>query len=319
MVILWDAMGRTSGTHAVSLVLALAAIAGAKSFTRDLDSAGRDQVELWVDPYYSALNLTHSLVSEPIERLNSDGERSADLWLLRNLLRPRDILVEGSVNPLPSGGWALRKWSPDAYHGASIEGLNLVQALVEGFPEPCAASLFLGNVVDLVSAADTTKVNGTAYSGLLVSGGPWHLVRSHLVSDDWVEAEVKIKGDDLRADRKMGWSFRAGGRWNRDPEVRDLFYGSLVRRRTDFKEHGWNPLRNSSLELRLDLDQASFPHLVPVRWTAVAGKKFPFANGSAAFSLNLGLVDDLRPAYDGSLRPLAPWGLHLVLQPDLEW
>ena len=300
-------------------MLLLCGICAAKSLTWTADSAGRNQAELWLDPYYTAVNGTHTFSSEPIVRLNSDGERDADWWLLEHIVLPRDVLLEGSVNPLPVAGWATRKWARGAYGDASLDENNLVQALTEGFPEPWAVSLFLGNVVDFVSAADTTKVNGVGYSGILASWGAWHLVDNRLIRDDWVETEIKIKGDDIRPSRKLGWSFRGGWRENFNDEIRDAVFASIVRSRTDFQYAGWNPLRNSSLEMRMDLDRRSLPRLVVQRISLVVGKKFPFARGKAAFCVSAGLVDDLRPAYDGSLRPLAPRGPKLLLQPNIDW
>jgi hypothetical protein len=290
-----------------------------KSFTWSPDSAGRDQFEFWLDPYYTAVNVAHDLSSEPIERLDSDKEGAADWWLVQHFLHPRDLLLEGSVNPMPIAGWALRKWQEDAYGDASVRGTNLVQAITEGFPEPWAVSLFVGNVVNLVSSQDTSKINGMGYSGLLVSWGNMHLVENRLVREDWLETEIKIKGDDIRSDRKLGWSFRCGWREHFDPDIRDAIYGSIVRRRTDFQYQGWDPLRNSSLELRMDLDRKSLPSPVPLRIAAIAGKRFPFAKGVAAFCLSVGAVDELHPAYVGRLRPYAPRGLKLVLQPNVDW
>lgn len=309
--------GRGSLVHAAWMASVLTAGSiEAKSFTWPVGTGGQDEVEFWLDPYYTALNLTHSLASSPIVRLDADAEREADLWLLRHFFHPRDVLLEGSVNPLPVAGWAVRKWEPEGYRDAALGGANLVQAATEGFPEPWAVSLFLGNVVNLVSGADTSKVNGVGYSGMLVSVGAWHLVRNRMVRDDWMEAEVKIKGDDIRVDRKLGWSFRLGLRENSHPQIRDMVYAALVRRRTDFQYRGFDLLRNSSIELRLDVDQR---RMVPVRVWAVVGKKFPFAGGKAAFCLSVGAVGDLRPAYDGELRSDAPRGIQLVLQPNIEW
>jgi hypothetical protein len=195
----------------------------------------------------------------------------------------------------------------------------LIQALTEGFPEPWAVSLFLGNVVDFVSSADTTKVNGVGYSGLLVSWGAWHLVDNHLIRDDWVETEIKIKGDDIRPERKLGWSFRWGWREHFNDEIRDAVFGSIVRSRTDFQYAGWNPLRNSTLEMRMDLDRRSLPRFVFQQISLVVGKKFPFAQGKAAVCVSVGVVDALRPAYDGTLRHFAPHGPKLLLQPNIDW
>jgi len=291
----------------------------AKSLTWTADSTGRNQFELWVDPYYTAVNGTHTFSADPILRLNCDAERETDWWLLEHLLLPRDILLEGSVNPLPVGGWAARKWARGTYRQVALDETNLVQALTEGFPEPWAVSLFMGNVVDLVSAADTTKVNGRGYSGLLVSWGAWHLVDNRLIRDDWVETEIKIKGDDIRPSRKLGWSFRGGWRENFNDDIRDAVFASIVRSRTDFRYAGWNPLRNSSIEMRIDLDRRSFPRLVFQQISLVVGKKFPLAGGKVAFCMSAGVVDALRPAYDGALRHFAPHGPKLLLRPDIDW
>jgi hypothetical protein len=293
-----------------------------KSINWTPDSVGRMNCELWLDPYYTAFNVSRSMAQTPIAKLNSDGERATDWWLFTHLWQPRDVLVEGSVNPLPLGGWALRKWANSSYNEATFNGANLVQAVTQGFPEPWAVSLFFGNVVELVSASDTNKVNGMGYSGFLLTWGAWNLADNRMIRDNWLEAEVKIKGDDIRSTRKMGWSFRAGVREHFNPEIRDAFYASIIRKRTDFKYAGWNPLRNSSLELRADVDQKSLIHFESIdflRWSAIVGKKFPFHHGEMAWSISAGVVHELLPGYIGSLRTKAPQGWKLVLQPNLEW
>lgn len=306
-------------------LLILAALPGAgsaKSITWTPDSSGRWNCELWLDGYYSAFNVSRTLQERPIAKLVSDGERATGWWLLGRLPHPRDILVEWSVNPLPVGGWAIRRYAPDFYADAQWQSTNMVQALTQGFPEPWAVSLFFGNVVQLVSGSDTNKVNGMGYSGFLVSWGRYNLADNQMIEDHWLETEAKIKGDDIRSTRKLGWSFRLGMREHFHQEIRDILYASLVRRRTDFTYSGWNPLRNSSLEVRVDLDRASLadlPDLDFLRWSAVAGKKFPFAGGKMAWSISTGVVQELKPGYTGSLRTRAPRGWKLVLQPNLEW
>ena len=293
--------------------------APSKSFSWTPDSGGRHQIELWLDPYYSAVNCTKTLADGPIAKLVSDGERDTDWWLFQHVFQPRDLLVEASINPLPVGGWAVRKWAPELYHDARVKNVHLVKALTEGFPEPWAASVFWGNVVNLVRGEDTAKVNGTAYSGFLLSWSRWNLLDNHLVKGDWIESELKIKGDDLRSERRMGWSFRAGWREHLNPDIHSYFYGSLKRSRTDFKYSGWNPMRNSSVELRMDLDRERFPQVDLLRWFLILGKKFPFRNGTMAWSVYGGLVDEVRSGYSPHLQPIAPKGLKVILQPDLEW
>ncbi len=293
-----------------------------KSITWSPDSVGKFNCELWVDPYYTAFNVSRSLTEAPIARLVSDGERATDWWLWEHLGHPRDVLVEVSVNPIPIGGWSLRKWAPEGYSDANYQGTNLVQAVTQGFPEPWALSLFFGNVVSLVSSSDTNSVNGMGYSGFLLTWGGQNIVDNLMIPDNWIEAEVKIKGDDIRTDRKMGWSFRGGLREHFNPNIRDAVFFSIYRHRTDFQYSGWNPLRNSSLEFRIDVDQASFanvPNFELLKWSAIAGKKFPFAKGKMAWSLSFGVVQELFPGYTGALRSKASKGWKLVLQPNLEW
>lgn len=306
----------------VGSLLLLAGLLAGKSINWTPDSAGRCNVELWLDPYYTAVNLSRSLTAAPLAKLVTDGERATDWWMFEHLWLPRDALVEASVNPLPAGGWAVRKWARGSYDDATYGKTNFVQAVTQGFPEPWAVSLFVGNVVNLVSSADTSKVNGMGYSGFLVSWGAWNLSENRMVRDDWIEAEVKVKGADIRPSRRMGWSFRAGLREHFHPEIRDAIYGSIVRSRTDFRYAGWYPLRNSSLEIRIDVDKASledFPRVDFLRWSAVAGKKFPFANRTKAWEIKVGVVRDLHAQYTGSLATRTERGWKLVLQPNLEW
>jgi hypothetical protein len=283
------------------------------------DSSGRTQFELWLDPYYSAVNATRALASEPIHRLDTDHEGGVYSWLMRRLPFPRDVLVEASVNPLPVAGWATRRFARSAYDAVEQDGFRPIQAVTTGFPEPWALSLFLGNVVNLVSSADSGKVHGVGYSGLLVSWGAWHLNGNRLVRDDWFETEVKLKGDDLQPRRKLGWSFRIGWREHLHPSIRDAVYLSVARKRTDFAVTEVDLLRNSSLEARVDLDRSSLPAPSPLRWTALVGKKFPSSSGAWAFSMSAGLERETRSAYDGDLRETAPKGWTLLLRPNVEW
>jgi len=304
------------------LLLLLLGVAPAKTFQWTPDSARRHSVVVELDAYASSANVSRSLRDEPIPRLVSDGERATDWWLFFHLWRPRDVALELGGNPVPAGGWAMRKWAPDAYGDATWQGQNLVQAATEGIGEPWSVSLFLGNVVQLVPGTDSGIVNGMGYSGFQLTWGAWSLADNRMVRDDWIQAETKIEGEDIRPERTMGWSFRGGVREHFEPGIRDLLYGSIERSRTDFRYAGWNPLRNSSLELRMDLDRASladFPSLDIVRWSAVVGKKFPFAGGRMAWALSAGVVQELLPAFTGSLRSQAPRGWGMVLQPNLEW
>ncbi|MCB9495869.1 MAG: hypothetical protein H6686_03175 [Fibrobacteria bacterium] len=283
------------------------------------DSSGRTQAELWLDPYYSAVNATRSLVEAPIPRLDTRAEGGVYWWLMRRLPFPRDVLVEASLNPLPVGGWALRKFDPGTWEAARVGEVNLVESVTRGFPEPWALSLFLGNVVNLVSQSDTTRVNGVGYSGLLVSWGAWHLVENRMVRDDWFESEIKLKGDDIQSRRKLTWSYRLGWREHLHPGIHDALYLSISRRRTDFDASGLDPFRNASIEGRIDFDRADLPRPSPLRMSLLLGKKFPVPSGAWAFSLSAGVLHEARTGYDGDLAHAAPRRWTLLLRPNVEW
>lgn len=298
------------------------ALLEAKSLSWTPDSARRFCLELVPDAYVSSVNVSRSLTSDPIRRVVSDGERATGWWLFRRLAFPRDLSLGLGAGPAPIGGWAVREWAPSVYREATWRGQNLIQAATEGHPDPWSISLFLGNVVQLVPGNDSSRITGMGYGGYQVSWGAWTLADNRLIQDHWVDLEAKLEGEDIRRERIMGWSFRGGLREHVRPEIRDILHGSIVRSRTDFTYRGWNPLRNSSLEVRLDIDReslADLPSLDVVRWSAVAGKKFPFADGRMAWSLSVGAVQELLPAFTGSLRSKAPRGWGLVLQPNLEW
>lgn len=298
----------------------LALLCGGVSMRWDHDSSRAVQYEVWLDPYYSAVNATRTLSDEPIPRLDTEEEGGVYWWLMRRLPFPRDVLLEASVNPLPVGGWALRSHAPGIWEDATVGDANLVEAATTGFPEPWAISVFLGNVVNLVSRGDSTRIHGIGYSGFLLSWGAWHLVENRMVRDDWFEGEIKLKGDDVRrSERKLGWSFRLGWREHLNPDIHDALYAAISRKRTDFNVSGLDPFRNSSLETRIDFDRADLPALSPLRWGAVAGKSFPARSGKWAFTIALGATRELRTGYDGDLRQRAPRGWGLVLRPNVEW
>lgn len=289
---------------------------GAKSITWVPDSAGRTQVELYLNAYYSALNYAHPLTDAPIKEYDADSERQLYWDLFFALPFPRDVLVEASINPVPLGGVGLSRYAPDVYAGAELGELNLIQAITEDFPDPWAVSLFFGNVAKLVSRADSGRLSGQGYSGILASFGNRHIVGNRMIRDKWLELEVKLKGEDMRASRNLGWSFRAGAKLHDHPEIRDAWCFAIKRSRTDFLEGGFSLLRNSALELRMDLDRKS---LAPMRLQAIAGKKFPFAGGKMAATLDLGAIRQLRSGYDGELRRYMPERWTFVIRPNLDF
>jgi len=298
-------------------VLALAVVpAWAKSFTWAPDSAGRTQVELYLDPYYSAVNYTHPLSRDSIREFDSDGERALYWSLLYALPFPHDVLFEMSANPLPLAGVAIRENAPGFYRDASIRDVRIVQAVTEDYPDPWAFSVFFGNVARLVSKADSGKLHGIGYSGILASMGNRHIAGNVMVPDKWLELELKLKGEDIRASRNLSWSFRGGLILHGNDDIVDAFCLSVKRSRTDFHESGLLLLRNSSAEFRVHLAKED---LSLMDCQLVIGKKFPMVDGKFALTLDLGVIRQISSGYRGTLaaRQSANW--KLVLRPNVDF
>ena len=280
-------------------------------------------VEVELDPYYSAVGVYNSLTGKPIPHLKVDSESEIYKELITNFYKPRTLIIEASLNPLPYAGTLIRKHQPDFYRNMQMtSNFNAVQAVTAGFEEPGALSLFLGNVVsfDTINKPFQGKRNG--YSGLLVSLGNYNIKDNILIRDNWVEMEGKLKGEQILADRSLRWSFRGGAKFHDNRFVSDSFYVGFRRSRTDFKERGgsfW--LHNSGFEYVSDFSQKK---LEPLRHYLVVDKKFPMKNSRMAFTLGLGFVWTADKKYSGPLSNSAagtrtPNSFQFILRPNLEF
>jgi hypothetical protein len=301
---------------AFALVLIASVSVRAKSFTWEPDSAGRTQIELYLDPYYSAVNYAYPLTSDPIRKYDADGERSLYWDLLCALPFPRDVLIEASVNPGPLAGVGIREYVPSLYRGLEVGDVKLVQAATADYPDPWALSLFFGNVAKLSSPVDSGRVSGIGYSGVLASFGNRHIVNNQMVRDRWLELEMKLKGEDIRPSRTLIWSFRSGVKLHGNDGIRDAWTLAVKRSRTDFKESGWLLLRNSSAEFSLNVDRKELNLL---RYQLVVGKKFPIMGGKLALTCDLGFIRQVTAGYRGKMADYQPSDWKLVLRPNIEF
>ena len=280
-------------------------------------------VEVELDPYYSAVGVYNSLTGKPIPHLEVDSELEIYKELVSNFYKPRTLILEASLNPLPYAGTLIKKHQRDLYGDAQLtSNFNAVQAVTAGFEEPWALSLFLGNVVsfDTINKPFQGKRNG--YSGLLISYGNYNIKDNILVRDNWVEMEGKLKGEQILADRSLRWSFRGGAKFHENRFIADSFYIGFRRSRTDFKERGGNFwLHNSGFEYVSDFSQKK---LEPIRHYLVVDKKFPMKNSRMAFTLGLGFVWTADKKYSGPLSNSAagtrtPNSFQFILRPNLEF
>ena len=280
-------------------------------------------VEIELDPYYSAIGVYNSLTGKPIPHLEVDSELEIYKELITKFYKPRTLIIEASLNPLPYAGTLVKRHQPGFYKDMQwTSNLNVVQAVTAGFEEPWALSFFLGNVVsfDTINRSFQGKRNG--YSGLLIDVGNYHIKDNVLVHDNWIQMEGKLKGEQILTDRSLRWSFRGGAKFHANRHIADSFFIGFRRSRTDFKATGgsfW--LNNSGLEYVSDFSQSS---LVPIKHSLVVDKKFPFKKSRAAFTLGLGFVWTSDKKYSGALSDEAlgtktPNSFQFILRPNLEF
>ena len=300
------------------LLLLLASAAAA------LEAEKKTTVEIELDPYYSAVGVYNSLTGKPIPHLRVRNEAEIYKELITNFYRPRTLIVEASLNPLPYAGTLIKRHQPGFYDDMQLtSNFNAVQAATAGFEEPWALSVFLGNVVsfDTVKKSFQGKRNG--YSGMLIDMGTHHIKDNVLIRDRWVQLEGKLKGEQILADRSLRWSFRGGMKFHGDKHIADSFFVGFRRSRTDFAGSGatsfW--LHNSGFEYVSDFSQDK---LEPIRHLLIVDKKFPMKKSRAAFTLGLGFVWTADKKYSGPLSNSAagtrtPNSFQFVLRPNLEF
>lgn len=243
-----------------------------------------------------------------------EGERSeVEIYasLLSRALLPRVVVLEASVNPAPCLGLLARQWEA-GYQAAEVGGdLNLLRALTAGFEEPFALSLFLGNVADF-SVKGRGDVRGRGYLGLVASGGLGHIKDNRLVDDEWLELEVKLKGDRSSEVKKLSWSFRAGVKLHSNPLVTDLAFFGVRRSRVDYEAESLL-VANSGLEYRFDLALDG----TPLRHFLLVDKKWPLGRGRLALVFGVGVLWESGAAYAGALAERRGEALQLLLRPNV--
>lgn len=299
----------------------------AKSFTFPLDSNSSKEFELELDAYYSAADFIFSFTDSAIPQFDAGEEEGMYSHLFRNMQNPRFGLVELSVNPLPLSGSLFKQFNPGAYQKFVLgeSGINLVEALTTGFPEPWAMSYFIGNLIELVGDDSARTVTGKGYGGALLSIGNYHILANELIRDYWAEGELKLKGSTIQPERRMSWSFRIGGKVHSHHDIFNILYFSIKRDRVDLKDPlQWNfmhlLLRNSEVEARADI---RIPRSIRVwesftRFFLLAGKKWPAASGKWAFSLSAGAQLQLANGYRGELANRIPTQqLSFLLRPNI--
>ena len=274
--------------------------------------------ELQLDPYYSAFGMYNCLIAEEMEHLSGKTESQIYAHLLKKFYLPRILVFEISVNPLPYGGTLIKKHHNGFYNNTQVsDSLNLVKSVTAGFEEPWAFSIFLGNVVSFDSIKKDFSGKRKGYSGFLLDFGNQHIKDNSLISDNWIQTEVKLKGEQILTNRSLTWSFRVGSKFHSNSDISDSFFVGFRRSRTDFKQSGNFLLNNSGFEYASYFSQDKFK---PIKHLFLVNKKFPFKKSRKAFSLGLGFVWESDNKYSGNLAASdTSNNFQIIIRPNLEF
>ena len=277
----------------------------------------RPEVEIvqeW-DAYYSSIGLYVPLTEDPYP----DGGRLSETEVYRQLFersyRPNVLLLEASVYPMPILGVWARSHQAGLYDSASLgRDLNLIQTVTAGFQEPWAVSAFFGSQMKFTRPGEEERGTNRAHMGYLVSAGTKHIKDNVLIDDDWLELEWKMKGERNFRDDRLSWSFRMGGRLNRNPGVADTFYVGVRRSNLDFKSPFLTFLDNSRIDL---LTEFATDRPMLLRQELIFGKKYPMEGRRMAWEIDFGIIYERASKYTGDLAPLGRSAYTLVIRPNL--
>lgn len=257
------------------------------------------RIEYELDAYYSNLGVYIPLTHENIPEKGNLPEWKVyrDLFLASYI--PRYFVVEGSVNPMPVAGVAVRSSSESLYKKAKVtRNLNWIHAVTAGFDEPYALSFFLGNVVSFNRPEDTWRSGNFGYMGYLLSMGAHHIKDNILVDDYWYELSWKLKGDRIFPTRSLSWNFSIGTKQHSNPNIADVMFLSLKRSRLDFDANPLSFLKNSGFEYTFYFDYKKWTQIKHVFYVE---KKWPIPRYKIAFTLAIGFIWESPERYTGPL------------------
>lgn len=285
------------------------------------DDNARTTYNWELDPYYSDVGVEFPLDGRPVPDGGTMSEEDVYRTLFRESLRPRILLLEASVYPLPAFGAWLRGNHPDVYDSFSLgdvggNQLNLMQGLTAGFQEPWAISAFVGGEETFSREGDDNRRQNRGYMGYLVSFGEKHIRENVLIDDPWWEFEWKLKGDRAFHDEQLHWSFRVGIKNHGNPYIRDVAYVGFRRDNLDFRAPFLGFLNNSSIDLMTEVAQDD-GHFM--RQEIVIGKKYPLRRWRVAMELDVGVIYEDPGKYTGPLAGQRADSVTFVFRPNINW
>lgn len=270
--------------------------------------------ETEVDPYYTSIGMYINLTDQPIPHLNTTDEKAIYGDLILRSHKPRFMLIEASVYPMPVLGAFWRHNYRESYDRAQLGAdLNMVEALTAGFEEPYALSLFLGNMVTYQSDVKAMGKN-KGFMGYLLSVGDKHLFRNQVIDDNWQEFEWKIKGTVSQSQMDLDWSLRAGLKWHDEEAIADAYYFAFRRDHSEIKNAWYSFMENSGIDIYVEFGQAL---RAPTQQRLLLHKNIPLQNSKNRFVFTLGLIRTSQRRYQSPY--LVDSDLQLVFTPSIKF
>ena len=297
--------------------LHLSILGGIILFGHTSQTYAANSLEYELDPYYSNVGYYISLTDEPTPEVIFDKEDKIHDALLSTVFSPpRLFLIEASVNPLPLAGVYLKRNNPGFYDDAQLtDDFNVIQALTEGFEEPYALSLFLGNVVIFKKPNQARTIKNRGYTGYLLSIGDKHIVNNELVDDNWYEFEFKIKGDRTFEGKSLSWSLRTGVKIHSNSDIADVVYFGVRRNHLDITTEKMDFIDNSDIEYTIQFDKNTFD-LIEQEFFISKKWQINYFNGSI-FTFGVGFILE-RDKYRGALAANAT-DFSFIIRPNLQF
>lgn len=279
---------------------------------------------LWeLDAYYSSLCLQVPLTRKPLPDGGDLAESAVYQQLFFDSLRPRVLMLEASVYPLPAAGTWFKSHHPDSYDNFDVgeignNQLNLIDGVTAGFQEPWAVSAFTGSAMQFTRPGDDESAgdNNRGYMGYLVSYGAKHIRNNVLIDDNWWELEWKLKGERDFAEEELSWSFRLGLKTHGNRNIKDVAYIGLRRSNLDYQGPLLALLNNSNLEMLTEIDRHSGRFL---RQEVTVGRKFPLPSHHVALTLDIGLIYESDDKYSGPLSDPTADAFTIVFRPNIQF
>lgn len=305
------------GLNIISNYTALLAVMSLPYLTAPSSASAESSLEFEWDPYYSNAGYYIGLTDQPVPEVTEDDEAQIYERLLNRVFtKPRFMLLELSVNPLPLLGVYTKKHHQNFYDDAEIRGnVNLIQAFTEGYEEPYAVSLFFGSIVSYVKPGEQKKTANKGFIGYLLSYGSKHIINNTMIDDDWYEIEWKIKGDIDFDSKLLNWSLGFGGKIHDHPDITDIVYFSLKRSHFDSASNEISWFENADIDYKIELNNENFDL---VQQSLFINKKWPtFFTRKSAFEFGVGFILE-KNKYRGSLQKQAE-DFRLILRPSFQF